>query len=642
MPAPRIPRGMARLIDGRVDDVFDRLLVRLLGHAFTGKHLYVEFEHGLTLPGIFEAAVQGEGASYADRDLLLGIAEVAKDYLDKHRAEAKAATKRRIQSLLYDVEQGNIQPQHFRNHVERELSELWARVRNGIERVVETEAQHAQTIGVKEGIDQVNTNLGIEDPTICFIPVKDDKLCDECRRLHMLPDGVTPKVWKSSEVSTEYHERGEDRPSWHLMHPHCRCALTTIMPGFGFKAGRITFIAFGHDEWQHQRGMQKSEAEDGTLAKMAVADLAPGQPLTEPEPWHGQFYEGMKHKPSNPKFMRQTWDYSHFLSPEHQAKGLRLHVQHVWRQANGDASGEIRAHLFDGDTHLGGMVGCVTGSGQSIEPHADDDLRPDYRGQGLGRAMYEAVYRHALSKGITAVSGGQHTPAARRVHESLARRHGMDYQPAEREGAGGGSYAYAIKSEAEAGDALEKALRWRELEPMLTAHGWAFQREGGDHRIYAHATIPRTLAIKHEHMHGEVSNFWVGKYAKDAGLRPVGDGRTLAPNPAHEYAPHYRAMGLLAGEPERKTWTPEEPHEHLAVEAVEPVVPPEQLLPHKLAHLRMQQQKGKTWPAVKAMKYGGKVMPLDDKDEHLLAAAKQAGMTHVPVQVVESDETAAA
>ena len=254
MPASRLSRGAAAIVDARVDSIFDRLLARLLGHAFTGKRLFVSLQPGeLTLPSLFENATTQEGG-YVDKDLMMGLAEVARDYLDKGRAEAKAITKRRIQQLLQDVDAGRLAPENFRNAVESELINTWDTVRSNVERVVNTETQHAATMGSKSAIDQLNANLGIQDAAVTFLPVRDSALCDECREIHLLPDGVTPRVFKSSEVSSGYHERGDGKPSWHLMHPHCRCALASIFPGFGFdSAGRVTYIREGWDEWAFQQ-----------------------------------------------------------------------------------------------------------------------------------------------------------------------------------------------------------------------------------------------------------------------------------------------------------------------------------------------------------------------------------------------------
>ena len=81
-------------------------------------------------------------------------------------------------------------------------------------------------------------------------------------------------------------------------------------------------------------------------------------------------------------------------------------------------------------SHNGEDIGNVWGMnhGDAIEPHANA-LPIKHRGRGLGNAMYDALYAHVFHNGIKQVRGGGHTPEASRVHQSLARRHGIDYKP---------------------------------------------------------------------------------------------------------------------------------------------------------------------------------------------------------------------
>jgi len=219
---PRLSRGATVELERRLDELFNRLLTRLLGGSFSGKHMFIQTDPLLSIPGLFGQAVSSEGGTI-DVDLLNNMAQVVAHIVDKQRAEAKAVTARRIQAILEDVHAGRIEPENFRNHLESELTDTWARITSSVERITNTESQHALTMGLREGLTQMNTVRGIEDPVVIFVPKKDNALCDECRRIHLLDDGVTPRCWLSSEVSSDYHKRGEPNPSWHLMHPHCRC-----------------------------------------------------------------------------------------------------------------------------------------------------------------------------------------------------------------------------------------------------------------------------------------------------------------------------------------------------------------------------------------------------------------------------------
>lgn len=249
-----------RLLDDQVDEIFDGLIARLLGHAFTGKNMYIAHDPKNSLPGIFAQAAENEGGR-VDIHMLTGVASIARDYLIKNREEAKAKTKNIVNALLSDLSHGKINQDEFRNRVDSALIDLWGAVKSNVERVVLTENEHAATAGTKTGIEQMNDTLGIDDPVVFFIPIKDKDLCSECKRVHLLEDLVTPRVWLSSEVSANYHVKGENFPSWNLMHPHCRCALSTLIPGFGFDGnGRVSFIATGFDELKYQR---ESDANQG-------------------------------------------------------------------------------------------------------------------------------------------------------------------------------------------------------------------------------------------------------------------------------------------------------------------------------------------------------------------------------------------
>ena len=137
---------------------------------------------------------------------------------------------------------------------------------NGV--IMETESTIHRNTSIMDGIVRSNAAAGIEDPTVFFVTVNDQHRCDECTRLHVQPDGITPRVWKLSELGAGYHKKGEENPKIGGLHPHCRCVLTTLLRGYGFSgAGRVQYIRPGHDEFAAQRGMEKSEGDFADLEK---------------------------------------------------------------------------------------------------------------------------------------------------------------------------------------------------------------------------------------------------------------------------------------------------------------------------------------------------------------------------------------
>ena len=46
----------------------------------------------------------------------------------------------------------------------------------------------------------------------------------------MLPDGITPRVWKMSEMGSGYHKKGDSSPKIGGLHPRCRCIYDRYAP----------------------------------------------------------------------------------------------------------------------------------------------------------------------------------------------------------------------------------------------------------------------------------------------------------------------------------------------------------------------------------------------------------------------------
>lgn len=164
------------------------------------------------------------------------------------------------------------------------------------------------------------------------------------------------------------------------------------------------------EEGAEEEPAQKSEGPFD-LAKMAIKDLKAGKKLPPDKTlW--------------PEDRHPEYDYSHLLSPEHKAAGYQLKVKHPK-----DDSPEVR--MYSGGTAIGQMA-------TRHEPDVDNDpihiqgasLQPEHRNKGLGGAMYEALFVHALKKmKVKQVVGGVHSSMASRVHQKLAAKHGLDYKP---------------------------------------------------------------------------------------------------------------------------------------------------------------------------------------------------------------------
>jgi len=70
--------------------------------------------------------------------------------------------------------------------------------------------------------------------------------CDECKRAYTEKDGVTPKVFKLSEMlafgTNVGRKHGDRKAVTGSQHPWCSCVLQELQPGFGFDSkGELTY-----------------------------------------------------------------------------------------------------------------------------------------------------------------------------------------------------------------------------------------------------------------------------------------------------------------------------------------------------------------------------------------------------------------
>ncbi len=279
----RLGRGATKKVNQAIDDLFDKSKVRFLGpQSVIGKRIYITYDRTLSLPGVFEAGSYEEAVK-PDLDVLNSLLEVAASYMDAYRERTKARVIHEINGALAEAKHlGGMSQGDFRNMVNVKLADVWADVYNQVHTLVDTEVSHAKNVSVLDGIIGANLNAGVNDPVVYFVVVRDNLLCDECKRLHLMEDGVTPRLYKLSELGHGYHKKGQDNPKIGGLHPHCRCTLVTLLPNYGFtKDGMIKYVKRGHDEFSAQRELERSQKEIGEiLAKtMDPEEVKIGEPL---------------------------------------------------------------------------------------------------------------------------------------------------------------------------------------------------------------------------------------------------------------------------------------------------------------------------------------------------------------------------
>lgn len=250
---------LANAARAAVDALFLRHRVRLgLVKAPTGdKAIQISVNAQHTLPGFLETAAKEYSVKLRPA-LVNETKKAATAYLDAQAKAAKAAVGRIVHHLVEAHQEKG--PQAVKDEVGKALARVFERVTGAVEKITATEFIAARNLVGSEAITVMNASAGIDDPMVFWVTSKDSKVCSECTSLFLLPDGVTPRVWRMSEVSRTYHVRGEDRPSTLGTHPFCRCDMTTILPGYGFDSGGyVKYIGPGHNEYERQRGLAKAE-----------------------------------------------------------------------------------------------------------------------------------------------------------------------------------------------------------------------------------------------------------------------------------------------------------------------------------------------------------------------------------------------
>lgn len=237
-------------IHDSVDDLFDFISGHFLGGKRDPKGIV--FSVNSDLDKLYNEAAQISGIT-PDEDNLLTLKRVASSYLESTRDRTKAQIVRAVEATLREAQLSGVETD-MKTVLGGKLSELFAKTADHVQTIVETELNTARNLSTMEGIVEVNEKMGVQDPVVFFVIVRDNKVCKECMRLHMMPDGITPRLWYLSELGHDYHKKGDPMPKLSGLHPHCRCALTTLPLGGGFdENGRVTYVAPNYSAIKAQR-----------------------------------------------------------------------------------------------------------------------------------------------------------------------------------------------------------------------------------------------------------------------------------------------------------------------------------------------------------------------------------------------------
>ncbi len=237
-----------------IDKMFDTLAYNFLGNMpkLRNKSPFWGSSPPFSLANIFVQAIGNKEPNFLERDVIRSLLVSSFGYIEGLKNRTSANVVETIDALAKEARIGG----HgiSTNQVVEIMAREMEKAKGQLKLIAEAETTKTRNMGSLMNIADTSNKQGVEDPTCFFVVVRDNSLCKECLRLHMLPDGNTPRVWKMSEFSMGWHKRGEDRPSACGEHPHCRCTLVRLGEGWGFKDGYIAFVSLTHDEYARQRG----------------------------------------------------------------------------------------------------------------------------------------------------------------------------------------------------------------------------------------------------------------------------------------------------------------------------------------------------------------------------------------------------
>lgn len=238
-----------------VENMFDTIALQFIGDIpklKDKKKLVISSKRNYGLGHLFVQAMQNKSPNPIEQDVLKSLLESAYGYVESLKNRTKSNVTERIDGIVREASLNNTEPsaQAIRDVLQEELS----KARSHMKAIAESEATKLRNLGTMMDISRVAANLGDHDPTVFFVVVKDGSTCKECIKLHLMPDQITPRLWKFSELKQGYHKRGEENPSAFGLHPHCRCTLTYLSAGFGFdKQGKVSYKSEDYSAFEKQR-----------------------------------------------------------------------------------------------------------------------------------------------------------------------------------------------------------------------------------------------------------------------------------------------------------------------------------------------------------------------------------------------------
>jgi intein/homing endonuclease len=216
-----------------IGNLFDSIALNFLGNIpkLRGKKIFtISSRPDFSLPHLFVQAMRNRAPNEIEADVLGGLLDSAHGYIESLKNKTASNITERIDGLAREA---SLREETLKeSDVQAVLDEELGKAKTHIAAITEAESTKMRNIGSMMDITKVSAGLGDLDPTVFFIVIKDKNACQECVRLHLMPNGE-PRLWKLSELKQGYHKRGEDTPSAFGLHPHCFVEETKLHTTYG-------------------------------------------------------------------------------------------------------------------------------------------------------------------------------------------------------------------------------------------------------------------------------------------------------------------------------------------------------------------------------------------------------------------------
>lgn len=241
-------------IEGLIKTKFDGLSLKLLGlipKPVKEKSIIFSTSRENIL-SLFLQSLGSRKPNKIEEQAAKVLIRIASGYVDSLR-------DRTTSKIIHDID-GYIKNQNLKkkpvstNEIKKIIDEDMGKAKSHFKMIANNESNKAVNTGTALQITKIAENKGEKDPIVFFVVTIDDVTGPEEFVLHLLPDKKTPRVWKLSEIGSEYHKKGDPNPKFPGLHPNCRCKLTYLAKGWGFSAdGKVKYIGTDWDEFKHQR-----------------------------------------------------------------------------------------------------------------------------------------------------------------------------------------------------------------------------------------------------------------------------------------------------------------------------------------------------------------------------------------------------